>query len=176
MADPELLAINAKYVQGDKRRRQRKKVPKTLLPQGVIDLLTAEAQLKYSAYVNATEETEEQASSSADFPDADVDTATTSSAPEPQPGPSGNQPEREVEMEDDGDDDDYDVALENVQEEDLDNIVFVSFDTDEEDCPEPEEIDTFLGVKDLKRKSKSSRQKVAKIRILESSDEELEEN
>ena len=38
------------------------------------------------------------------------------------------------------------------------------------------ELDTSLNVKNLKRKSKSARKKVAKIRILEDSDSEKEFN
>ena len=47
MADPEILAINAKYIRGEKRRRKRKPAAKIILPEGVVALLTDEAQEKY---------------------------------------------------------------------------------------------------------------------------------
>ena len=53
MADPEILAINAKYIRGEKRRRKRKPAAKILLPEGVVALLTDEAQEKYLAYANS---------------------------------------------------------------------------------------------------------------------------
>ena len=169
MADPEILAINAKYVRGDNRRRKRKKVAKvsTPLPEGVVALFTDEAQQKYLAQSNSMEVDE---ASSSDPP------TPVTPALEPQPGPSGrgNQIDSEEEVESASDDDD----------EDFDNLVFV-FDEDEDDddidlTPQPdmetEELDTSLNVRDLKRKSKSVRKKVAKIRILESSDSEKEFN
>ena len=167
MADPEILAINANYVRGDNRRRKRKKVAKvsTPLPEGVVALFTDEAQQKYLAQSNSMEVDE---ASSSDPP------TPVTPALEPQPGPSGrgNQIDSEEEVESASDDDD----------EDFDNLVFV-FDEDEDDddidlTPQPdmetEELDTSLNVKDLKKKSKK-RQKVAKIRIVES-DVEMEEN
>ena len=169
MADPEILAINANYVRGDNRRRKRKKVAKisTPLPEGVVALFTDEAQQKYLAQSNSMEVDE---ASSSDPP------TPVTPALEPQPGPSGrgNQIDSEEEVESASDDDD----------EDFDNLVFV-FDEDEDDddidlTPQPdmetEELDTSLNVRDLKRKSKSVRKKVAKIRILESSDSEKEFN
>ena len=168
MADPEILAINAKYVRGDNRRRKRKKVAKvsTPLPEGVVALFTDEAQQKYLAQSNSMEVNE---ASSSDPP------TPVTPALEPQPGPSGrgNQIDSEEEVESASDDED----------EDFDNLVFVFDDDDEDDIdltPQPvmetEELDTSLNVRDLKRKSKSVRKKVAKIRILESSDSEKEFN
>ena len=117
MADPEILAINAKYVRGDNRRRKRKKVAKvsTPLPEGVVALFTDEAQQKYLAQSNSMEVDE---ASSSDPP------TPVTPALEPQPGPSGrgNQIDSEEEVESASDDDD----------EDFDNLVFV-FDEDDDD-------------------------------------------
>ena len=204
MADPEILAINAKIIRGGKRRRIRKRAEKILLPEATIALLTPEAQEKYLAYANPKEVdvSAKAVDVPADAPPMDIpveavdvpaeappmDVALPSSAevPAPQPGPSGTQSDCEDQPDQEDpwnfDDDDDDDFL-----DDFDNLVFVNYSDDEEvGLPSPgkkrqakdmeveEELDTSLNVKDLKKKSKK-RQKVAKIRIVES-DVEMEEN
>ena len=195
MADPEILAINAAYVSGEKRRRVRKKVAKIPLPEPVIALLKDDAKEKYLASFNAMEVDEDSSSASAR---ASVPAPPSSIPPQdppsptpdqnPQPGPSGTQQpdlaSAEIEEE-------IDFDLDNVEhiQQNFDDLVIINphsdDDDDEENIPssgikrpaEDEDMDTSLGVLALKKKSKSPRKKVEKIRIVnDDSDLEMEEN
>ena len=62
MADPEILGINAKYINGEKRRRVRKKAAKIPLPEPVIALLKNDAKQKYLATFAPIMEVDEDSS------------------------------------------------------------------------------------------------------------------
>ena len=146
IADPEILAINASYINGGKRRRIRKRAAKAPLPEGVVALLTDQAQEKYLASANPIEMEE---SSSPEVP----------TPSDPQPGPSGTQPDSPPASESDRSDSDG-----SSDEEDLDNLVFVSYSSDDEDWApemkrqaedmEVEEPNSSLGYSGLKSKKK----------------------
>ena len=196
MADPEIMAINAQYISGEKRRRVRKKEAKIPLPEPVIALLKDDAKEKYLASLAPMEVDEDSSSPLAPAP------PPTSSYPpqsppspspdlDPQPGSSGTQQHDSApaEVEEEENDIDLDDPDPEQLQQFLDDLVIVNppsddDDDDEADVPssgtkrpaEDEEMDTSLGVLALKKKSKSPRKKVEKIRILDDSDAEMEEN
>ena len=107
---------------------------------------------------------------------------------DPQPGPSGTQIHQEDLPADVDGDFDFDLDGPDQLQQYFDDLVIVnplSDDDDDDEIPssgtkrsvEDEEMDTSLGVLALKKKSKSPRKKVEKIRIAsDDSDVEMEEN
>ena len=115
MADPEILGINAKYINGEKRRRVRKKAAKIPLPEPVIALLKNDAKQKYLATFAPIMEVDEDSSlppqptSSSTIPDSQPGTSGTS-IPDPQPGTSGTNQRDSVESENE---DEEDIGLDD---------------------------------------------------------------
>ena len=176
----------------------RKKVAKIPLPEPVIALLKDDAKEKYLASFTPMEVDEDSAPSNAPPPSSSVPpspTAGPSQSPpsptqdvDPQPGPSGTQIHQEDLPADVDGDCDFDLDDPDQLQQYFDDLVIVnplSDDDDDDEIPssgtkrpvEDEEMDTSLGVLALKKKSKSPRKKVEKIRIVnDDSDLEMEEN
>ena len=182
MADPEILGINAKYIDGEKRRRVRKKAAKIPLPEPVIALLKDGAKEKYLASLAPIMEADEgsslptQPSSSSSIPSEQPGTSGTA-IPDPLPGTSGTN-QIDLAESDDEDDEENNIGLDPVSlQQFFDDQVIVNPPSDEdEDDDIPRSGRKRPAIADDEEMDTSKKSKKNMRFVIDDSDEEMENN